>query len=429
MAAVAVIGGGASGLAAALSAAQRGFKVTLIEAGARLGGRLTTYSDRRAGRIFDNCEHLITAGYFDTLKLLKMMDAEDTVEIQSSLEIPFYHSKLGRSVFRVPLINPALGFLAGVFNFKFLSFSERLALIRRLNKLKSPASLSPRNAGEWLAGASQAEYEYFWKPFIVSVMNCLPDEADISILRRALVEGFMNKGGLGFFREPLEEVFHKRTLAALKRAGVEVTLHCPVREILVAAGRAKAVRGNFSGEIAADSFIISIPPHSLSKISASGKALADIGFPKQEFEYSEIYCIHIVFERRIFPDDFGCLLDTLPQWFFQMKGGRKLGPGEAYNLVISAADKLIAQDSDLITQSLTDLRSIGADLDDNPALYQRIVRNRRATVKFTSERQDERPGAVTGLENVFLAGDWIDTGLPATIESAVRSGFSAGGLV
>lgn len=429
MGAVAVIGGGAGGIAAALCAAQNGREVILIEAGRRLGGRLTTGIDRRTGYRFDNGEHLILAGYKDTLKLLKALGAEDAVELQPRLKIPFYHPEKGVCEFKAPAIPLTFSFPAAISKFKLLSFRDRLALMRRLTRLVKGDAPESFSAARWLQGASAEELDYFWQPFIVSVMNCLPAEADIGLVRTALTEGFISGGGLGFFTEPLSEIFHRRARAKLQEAGVEVRLNHPVTEVSFSGSRARSLKGRFKGEIAADGFIIAVPPRALSRMTLNGRQPSDIGIIEADFRYSTICSVFIVFEERIFPGDFGCLTGTLPQWFFRLKGGRKPAEGEAYNLVISAADKFLLQEENILDRCLSDLRKLGADLDHNQTLCQRVMVNRRATVILNPETAKRRPGIKTGWDNVFLAGDWVDTGLPATIESAVRSGFRAGEMV
>jgi hypothetical protein len=174
-------------------------------------------------------------------------------------------------------------------------------------------------------------------------------------------------------------------------------------------------------EIGADYFILALPPQNLLKLNGY-EAL----FPQNHtwfncLKYSDIYNLHLLFARKIFNIDFGCLLNSIPQWFFH----RSWGEGGAYSITISSADAIVADGTDILNLCISDLASCGADLENNPLLFKKVFKNRKATVIISPEFFDYRPGCKTEIENLFLAGDWTDTGLPATIESAVVSGLAS----
>ena len=422
---VAVVGGGAAGIAAALTAAKRGFQVTLLEGRSRLGGRLGSFFDKRAGCQFDLGVHLIVAGYANTLKLLEMIDSTDTVEIQRSLFIPFYHPIKGRAEFRTISLPPPWNFLAGILNFRLLSVRERINLIRRLTKLTSTKKLAPQTAEQWLNEVSENEYERFWKPLIVSALNCYPEDADIRMLKAALIEGFMKRGGLGFFLLPEAEIFHNRALKALEREGVSVRLNHPIKGLKIRENRIRSLAGNSGIEVQADEYIFALPPDALCNIFRDEISAIGLKLDLPALQYSNIVNVHLIFERRIFGDDFGCMVDTLPQWFFHRRRSDESEKGEAYSLVISAAERAIPSECDILNVCLKDLERCGAELGGNRLIYSRIINNNKATVKISPDTADKRPGLMTDLENLYLAGDWVDTGLPPTIESAVLSGLQA----
>ena len=420
---VVVVGGGAAGIAAAMKAAQKGHKVTLLEAKSKLGGRLGSYSDQRSGFSFDLGVHLITAGYSNTLKLLEMINASEAVEIQEGIRIPFYHPQQGKIVYKAHRIVPPFYFFNGILNFKLLSLSERLRLLKRLIILAKKEHIPAVTAGEWLKDAGKAEYEYFWKPLIVSAMNCLPEEADLNTLRTVLTKGFMQRGGLGFFKRLESEVFDTKVKTALERAGVEIRLKFPVNEVLREGVRIVSVVGKTGEEVKGEAFILALPPDSLIRILPDS---AELKQQIRKFRYSTIINTHLVFAQPVFDEDFGCLLESLPQWFFRIRHDGDSAEGFSYSLVISAADRLALADCDILAKCLEDLGKCGGYIKGNKLLYSKIVKMRRATIIVNPDTAGNRPKANTEFENLYLAGDWINTVLPATIESAVLSGFKAG---
>ena len=419
---VIVAGGGAAGISAALSASHKGFDVTLVESLNRLGGRLGSFQDKKSGQKFDYGEHLILGGYTETLKLLKMMNCEDDVSIQPQLNIPFYHPQKDVHRFSLPDISPPFNFLTGIMKNRMLSFKERLKLIGQLRRLTAENFTHRITASEWLRDTPQNLLDSFWKPVIISVMNCLPEEADMQIVKTAFEKGFLQKGGLGFFMKPQSEIFDENARKSLESAGVSVRLGSQITKLIFRDNEVVSLELDGGENIDADYFILALPPKKVHEI------IGDEGILSLEniiYEYTDICNLHLVFEREIFGDDFGCLLKALPQWFFKRRWKAGDSKGIGYSLTISAADKLILPDIDIVETCLTDLRSCGAELDGNRLLYSKVVMSKEATIILTPEASGNRPGPSTNLKNLFIAGDWTDTGLPATIESAVMSGFKA----
>lgn len=423
MPSITVIGGGAAGIAASLKAARRGWKVTLCEAKSCLGGKLGSFGDTESGAVFDYGEHLLTGGYRDTLELLRMIGAESSVTFQKKLDIPYYHPARGRFRLKTGNLPRPLNFISAVLNFRLLSFGQRLKLIARLNMLLSSED-DTLSMEELLKNADSDERDYFWTPFILSTLNCLPEEADAGLLKTVVREGFLVDQGLGFFRENHRKVFHDRALDALQDSGVEVRLKCRIKNVKCEGGRiVSAVSGNEN--YVTGNYIFALQPDVLTKIlqdSSVDTVKFGLDIPA---EYSGICNVHFVTGKQLFPDSFGCLSDSLPQWFFSRKMIVKGRGMYHYNLVISAAEEFISDEDDVWGRCAADLKKLGIDLSEDKILYLKIILDKRATVKFNASFAAGRPGPKTGFENCYIAGDWTNTGLPTTIESAVRSGFAA----
>jgi len=422
---VAVIGGGAAGIAAALTAARKGAEVALYEAKPRLGGRLSSFTDGKTGWTFNNGEHMITGGYTATLKLLDEMGAVEAVELQERLAILFYHPLKGRSVLKASGLPAPFNLWSAVDRFNLLSSKAKRRLKGQiLRLLLSGGGIKAAEFGRFIDWNSD-EGNFFWRPFVVSSLNIAPEAADWRVVRTALKEGFLLKGGLGFFKRPLSEVFHYKASEALRAAGIEIKLKSEVRRVEIRDDRAVSLTIN-DIETAADYYIFALPPEALRKVFSDKINMLGGDLWASSISYSPILGVHLAFSRRIFPDRFGCLLESLPQWFFEAGWNQKEGEGCGYSLVISAADKYLKAGMEVLSVCLEDLRRCGGIFCEGELIFSKVVRVNSATVRLTPDFCAVRPGMRTGLSNVLLAGDWTDTGLPATIESAVRSGVAAG---
>lgn len=423
---VVIIGGGAAGIASAVSAAEKGWKAILCESTPRLGGRLGSYYEPALGVDIDYGEHLLTAGYTETLTLLEKIGASDALKIQESLQIPFYSNRLKPILLQAPRFLPTpVDFVFALQNFKLLSLPERLKMTARLLKLAKEDIPLRISARQYLQNASPNEFNCFWKPFIISALNTIPEEADMNMVKTALMKGFVRKGGLVFFKQPQKDVFHTGAMRYLKSVGVEVRLNSYAVGIDATVGRTVNFKLKSGEVLNADALIFALPPEKLGNIAG----MENVINMTPDFVYSPICSVVLVFRKRIFPTDFGCLLNSAPQWFFYKGICRGKISGEIYHLVISAADKTIPAGIDLVKTCISDLRKCGAEFGDDEVLFRKLIMFRRATVRLTHATGYLRPSNRTLTDNVFLAGDWVNTGLPATIESAVMSGKNAAGLL
>lgn len=420
---VVIIGGGAAGIAAAVKAVSHGLKATLIEARHHLGGRLFSFKDRYTGLELNNGEHLILAGYEKTLDLLKQIGEVDAVEIQPEIEIPFYLPDRTPVLFKSSTYFPIKGFPGALLSFSLLNFNQRLKLINRLRSLTAKVPKNCSTVGEWLKGAGKEEIDLLWKPLTLAAMNCDIDEADLGILRNALIEGFMKGGGLGFFKKTFREIFHNSAGFYLQSKKVKVITGGRINAVECSSNKIDAVYTANGGKFRGDYYIFTIPPEQLLKIPSfpiSGSLNAFL----QRLEYSAIVNVYLGFHKQILPDDFGCLPGSYPQWFFRVRYLNADPNLTIYNLVISSADLRLSE-SGIIVKCLLDLKKTGADFDEKDVVYSRVIAHPRATVKLTPDTEKLRRAIIIDCANLSLAGDWTNTGLPASIEGAVRSGYDA----
>lgn len=404
---VLIAGGGLAGLAAATALGGAGFEVDLFEARPFLGGRATSYE--LGGETIDNCQHILMRCCVNLLDFYKRLGVEDRIRFHSE----FYFIEPGGrvSVFRRCML-PAPFHFAGAFaRLHFLGPADKFGIVRALMALMRErgkrADLDRITMMEWLREKRQTKraIDRFWRQVLVSAIN-----EDLE--RMSAVHGF-KVFWLGFLASaegyemgtsavPLGELY---TESALERQGnVRVHLRTPVERIdvqgFIAAGERQS----------ADFYVCALP----------FERLAQVGLPAPELDHSPITGIHLWFDRPVTELPHATLLDRTIQWVFNKDRGRYL------QLVVSASRDLTPLSrSEVINLAVAELREFFPNIAEAGLVKAQVIKEQRATFSATPKAELARPGPVTALPRVFLAGDWTGTGWPATMEGAVRSGYYA----
>ena len=404
-----VIGGGLSGLAAATALSEAGKSVTLIEAAPQAGGRCRSYFDKHLGTDIDNGNHLVLSGNQDAMAYLQRIDAMRTVDILPP-RFPF------KDIARDLSWTIKLG--AGRIPWWIFCPHHRVPETKLRDYWRSRALLKA-DADATVAGTLQQTgqlYELFWKPFSIAVLNTEPEAASARLLAPVIRETMalggracqpvMPQRGLGFsFVDP--------ALEYLRAHGGTVRLGTRCRTVVVGEGRITAV--DLDGEQVpvneGDIVISALPP------GLAGKMLPIGPVPDA---YRAIVNIH--FKITAAPDlpRITGVLGGLAEWLFVRD--------DVASVTVSAADHVVEQSSEEIAAGIwADISPI-LNLDQASMPPYRVLKEKRATIAQTPAQNRLRSSQTTGLKNLWLAGDWTDTGLPATIEGAIRSGHLSAAL-
>jgi len=380
MAAIHVVGAGLAGLAAAVRLAGQGRPVMLYEAAQQAGGRCRSYFDRGLDRIIDNGNHLLLSGNRATLDYLDAIGARDELTGPPEPCFPFLDLASGKRWTVRPNrglvpVWPALpGRRVPGTRFRDYLGAWRLACAR---PEQTVADCLDPNTPLW---------RRFWEPLARAVLNTPPEQGSARLLWAALRESFA-RGGAGC--RPL-----------IARTSLAATLIDPALRRLAEAGVTVAF-----GQI------LALPP------GQTGALLPEIRVPESSHA---IVNGHFRLERPARLPDGSPLLGLIggtAEWLFVRD--------ELVSLTVSAADALADQPSEAIAERFWADTARALDLPATPQPPVRIVKERRATFAQTPAAAILRPGAGTPWSNLHLAGDWTATGLPATIEGAVRSGQQA----
>jgi hydroxysqualene dehydroxylase len=404
-----VVGAGLAGLSAAVTLAGRGVPVVLSDAARQAGGRCRSYHDGVLDMEIDNGNHLVLSGNPAVGRYLGAIGAADRVSGPSRAEFPFFDVPTGRTWTLRPNDGPIPWWiLAAGRRVPGTRFGDYLAV----------ATLMRRHAGrriEEVLPCRGVLWEKFLRPLLVSILNTAPEEASAD-LAGAVMRETLAKGG-GSIRPrvampSLTAAFVEPALQRLRQSGAEIRFGRRLGNLKLEDGRVSGLTFIDGDEPvgAEEQVILAVPPWTAQEL------LPDLVVP-------DAFCAIVNAHFKIAPPAGAPLLVGLvggtAEWVFAFP--------DRLSVTVSAADRLLEME----TQELTALlwRDVAAvHRLDGPPPPCRIVKEKRATFAATPAQDARRPACPTRWTNLFLAGDWTATGLPATIEGALRSGETAAAL-
>ena len=431
---VVVAGAGCAGLAAAAALADAGVRVAVIEARPVLGGRTFATRDQVTGDWIDNGQHVLLGCYHDTLAFTRRVGADRLLAVQSALRVPMIDLAGVASELRSPALPSPLHLLAGVLAWSALSWRERLSVVSLGRALATRAAPPDgQTVRQWLAAHGQAPRlcDLLWEPLAVAALNQSIDTAAattfVEVVRRMLGPG-PDDAALMVPTRSLTHTFVEPAVAFLERRGGQVRAGAAAR-VVFDGGRAIGV--DVRGErIDAGAVIAAVPWYGLAGLcgdEAPGP-LREVIAAASAMRSSPIVTANLWFDRAVLTQPFVGLPGRSFQWAFD-RGQVTAGESTSISMVCSGADAVVQQSNEeIVATALGELRralpaAAAASLRRGTA-----VRERRATFSL-APGEPARPSTHTAVPGLWLAGDWIDTGLPATIESAVLSGHRAAAAV
>jgi squalene-associated FAD-dependent desaturase len=434
---VVVIGAGFAGLSAAVRLAGRGARVLVLEARSRLGGRATAFADRDTGELVDNGQHVLMGCYTETLAFLDAIGALGNLRIERQLSVTMIDRAGAKTRLVCPDLPAPLHLVAGVFEWDALAWSDRLATLRMAGPLRrARRELRPgareiaASPGEtvdaWLVrnGQTARLREMLWEPLALAALNQSPGQAAAPVFARVLAEMFGSDPRLAAIllpAKPLHLMYAEPAREFIERRGGTVRTGAAAR--LAVDGQLEV---EASGERwSPDAVIAAVPWFALRELIAAAPAALDVTLQSAgRMASSPIVTVNLWFDRAVLDEPFVGLPGRAMQWVFDTRAVFG-GDASRLSLVSSGASPLVAlTNPELIAIAHQELLEALPAVREARLVRGTVVREPRATFSL-APGQPGRPPVETAVPGLYLAGDWIDTGLPATIESAVRAGHRA----
>ena len=448
---VIIIGAGIAGMSAAMHLINSGFAVEIIENNNKIGGRCFSFFDENNfnklenptqnnstskinKKLFeiDNGQHLFSGAYKEFFELVKWLGNENIFSEKKNLKIDFLELNKKQN-FKYQLdcskFNNLTGFAYGLSKMKGIGIFDKIfcnnILLAVLLNFKFEKDISTLEFFQ-KSGLSKKIIERLWKPMVVAMLNAPIEKASTKLFTSTLKK-ILTAGDNGFSllhsKVPLSNIFNnfseKIFSEKINNSENKIFFNSTVKELLVENGICKGIVKNNSEKIYSDYVISTLQPKQLAKIHSSFSNLENI------FRSSPIISAYLWLNQPIMQSKYIACINSNIEWIFNKNNLLEISDSENLQqiaLTISAASNLISLDTQALLKIIdTEIKQISNN-ENTKILAHRIIKDKNATPLITFENNALRPKTKTDISNFFLAGDWIQTGLPATIESAALSG-------
>lgn len=443
---VVVVGAGFAGLAAAIALQERRHRVELLERRGILGGRATSYVDAASGDEVDNGTHLMLGAYRETLDLLRRAGASDLLLEQDRLRLDYVDDR-GFTSLDCPPLRAPLHLLWGILGVR-IPWRARLQAFRlglAVRFGRPPVGLT---LAEYFARTGQGSdaRRLLWDPLATAVLNETPERGDAMLFHRVFQEAFLTSHAasrLVFLRRGWA-IAHDRLAAYFEARGGTLRRRALAEVLEVEGGRARRVRyvkGAPSREerragkravpavAEGDAIVLACPWTEVAGLLPESERAPFVDL--ERLGASPIVSVEMWLDRVVVDRLMVGLRDSEMEWVFD-KGrlfGREGAPQHLSFIVSAARRDLARPNAELVRSAEATLRRYFPAMKDASITRSLVLRDPVATFASSPALEALRPAAVTPVAGLFLAGDWTNTGLPATIEGAVRSGNAAADAV
>ena len=430
-----VVGGGVAGMSAACALAEAGLRVKLVERRGYLGGRASSYRHPGVDEVIDNCQHVLFGCCTNLIGFYRRIGVAERIHWTNSMtmiEPGGRKTRLGSS----PWLPAPLHGLPSLLAAKALTRDDKKSLASAFRALMRPVPAdSTETLGQWLKrnGQTPGAINRFWRLVIASALNADVDEIALSYAAKVIRELFLNSaaaGTMGMSSVPLSELYSGAE-QYLREHGGELLFNASVEGAAWDEETSQWTLVTRAGEEVADFLVLALPFEATAKLlplmpPANGVEQLANQIARQQ--HGPICSVHLWFDRDITDLDHAVLLDRQIHWMYnksRLQPWRK-SKGSYLELVVSASHEFAALSrEDAIELSLRELAEFFPEVAAAKLEKAVLVKEVRATFTVPPGIDAARPQAASPWPNCVLAGDWIQTGWPSTMESAARSGHLA----
>ena len=438
-----ILGGGLAGMSAACHLLDEGWHVTLVEKRPYLGGRTFSFTDRETGQVVDNGQHVFLGCCTYYMDFLEKIGTLKRAHLQDRTRVEVVSPAGTSSSIAAGRLPKPFHMLPSFFSYKHLGVWDKLTTVYGLLRLsvtdRSKPALQEETFAQWLRCHRQTErsIENFWNLIVKPCVN--DDVEDVSAAMGIMIfqEGLLKSpqsSRIGYAREGLSSLMGEaaqkyvesqggRLITGQSAASLQMTEDGRAGEYWIA-----GVQLSAGDVLRADAYVSALPLVNLMPLLPPHLAKNPFFASLQQLQTAPIVNVYLWYDRPVMEQDFVALVDSPLQWVFNKSiiMGRSEAQGQYVTVSLSAAFEYVNQPKQALQQmcmeAMTDAFPKAKHARVTRSL---VVKQENATFRCLPGSERFRPAARTPVHNLFLAGDWTDTGWPSTMEGAVRSGVAA----
>lgn len=435
---VVVLGGGLAGISAACELAAAGRKVLLVEKRPFLGGRAFSFPEPETGQEIDNGQHVFLGCCHAYIGLLERLGAIDNTHLAARLDVPIYDRSGRRGLLRAANLPAPLHLVPSLLSYPHLGLFDRLrilyggACIQLTDRGRSAAALEVETFAHWLRrhGQSEAAIAEFWNLITLPTLN--DDISDVSAAMGLMVfqEGvFASRASsaIGYAKVGLSQLVSEAARRYICDRGGEVRLGTGIRAIHVDEGNVSGVETS-SGLLRGDAYVSALPPDVLLPLLPADLAADEFFGRFGRIDHAPIVALHAWYDRPVMEDALACFSDSSLQWVFNRTRMQEESDRDGQYICVSISGAWNFADtprSQIEAELLAELARALPRARSARLKRALVIKHPHATFRCLPGTNSLRPRSRSPVPNLLLAGEWVQTGWPGTMEGAVRSGQAA----
>ena len=440
---VLIVGAGLAGLTAGVRLTDAGYQVTVLERNSVPGGRVRRIIPSGNRAPIDWGQHLMLGCYHESLSFGKRLGTADQVRRVKGVT-PFISGPGNFHPYRVGRLPAPLHLLPGLFNLTQMNLGQRLMLGRAMLAAKletrlQPDSLDAVSAARWLndKGQSTQAIAGFWEPLVKATLNMPMEEASALLLATVIDKGFFarREDAVPLLpRTTLHDLFVEPAVKAIESNGGQVLFKIKVNKLVRDnSGKILAASTTKGEHWEADIFLLAVPNWDIAPLANANRLWGDLSKAAKALSASPIVSVELWFDRPWMRFPYVGFLGSPVQWAFNHYRDLEI-PGQVtgyrVSFVLSHARKYQKMKKEAIIEKvLAEVHRYFPEAKNVSIIGSHVIKAQRATFRAGVGQNGLRPQCITTCRNLFLAGDWTATKLPATIESAITSGNRAAKVI
>lgn len=417
---VIIVGGGVSGISATMHLLEQGYNVTMLEKDNSIGGRCASFGNEKWSKEIDMGQHLFSEAYENFFEIMKWLGNEYKFSGLDNGVVHFINME-NREKYFLEISKDISKVRKSLSSMKHIGFVEKIGFAGLATFIKANINLKkdqPLLRFLQMFNFSKPTYDLLWNPLVSSLMNVDIEQASTALFLNTIKELMKVNNVLLKSDMPLAYLFTSFE-EKLNNVGASLILNTRVDTLVIEDDECKGIVAN-GKEFLSDAVIFTGTPKQLDNLYNRSEVVSRSAFSANS---SAIISMYLWLDKKIMDTDAVCITNSPIEWLFAIKYLN--AHTYCYNVTLSAAsEELIGMKNDalieLVMQEITKI----AD-EEVKCLVHCVLKYKNATSLLTFENNHLRPKNRTSIKNFFIAGDWTQTGLPATIESAAKSGAMA----